>query len=76
MDAPTRRELGRIVSPYGGVPHCANSECPHEDTTATLDEFGAYLYRDLESDKLAVFCGDCARYAELEAPERFKVIAL
>lgn len=69
-------ELGKVLPPYGGIEHCANVDCPHPDEVATLDQHGAYLYRDLDSDKLLLFCGDCARHAELNAAERFKLVAL
>lgn len=63
--------LGKLVPPYP-VEHCANAIC----LTSLADADGAFLYRDLESDKLVVFCDDCARYAELSAGERFKLVAL
>lgn len=67
-DAP---ELGKLRPPYP-VAACANVE--HRNEEAWPD--GAYLYRDLEGGKLVVFCGDCARHAELNAPERFKLVPL
>jgi cAMP phosphodiesterase len=63
--AAARSAFGRLRPPFP-VNHCANEDCTH----------GAFLYRDLESDKLVVFCGDCARHAELNAGERFKLVAL
>jgi hypothetical protein len=67
-------ELGRLRPPYGGIEQCAHVDCPHDG--ALSEEVGVYLYRDLESAKLVVFCGDCARYAEMNAPERFLLVAL
>jgi hypothetical protein len=70
-ESRTAPALGKLVPPYP-VEHCANADHPGEDDWPD----GAYLYRDLVSDKLVCFCGDCARYAELAASERFKLIAL
>lgn len=70
-----RRDLGALRPPWP-VNHCANVDCPHDDDTSTFNEHGAYLYRDLDTDKLVVFCGDCARHAELNADDRFKLVAL
>jgi hypothetical protein len=64
-------ELGKLRAPYP-VEHCANVACPHG---GALDS-GAYLYRDLESDKLCVFCSNCGAYVELNAEHRFKLVAL
>lgn len=68
-------ELGRLLAPYP-VAHCANEDCKNDFNTCSEWEGGAYLYRDLDSDKLVVFCNDCARYAELNAGHRFKLISL
>lgn len=64
-------ELGRIKPPYP-VEKCANADCVNE----LSEELGVYVYRDLELNKLVFFCGDCARYVELNAVQRFKLIAL
>jgi hypothetical protein len=69
-------ELGRVLAPYGGAMRCANIDCPHPDEVPSLDEYGAYMYRDLDTNKLVIFCGDCARHAELNAGDRFKLVAL
>lgn len=71
----TATEYGRLVPPFP-VEHCANGACPPPDDLFPLHEHGAYLYRDLTTDKLVVFCGDCARHAELNASARFKLVAL
>lgn len=68
-------ELGRLRPPFP-VDSCANCDCPHDADLSTLNEHGAYLYTDLETTKLSVFCGDCARYVELVASHRWKLIAL
>lgn len=76
MNAPgDLAELGKLRPPFP-VNHCANANCPHDPDLAALNEHGAFLYKDLDSDKLVVFCGDCARHAELNAGERFKLVAL
>lgn len=67
---PGSPKLGKLAPPYP-VDHCANVDCP----TGSLSD-GAYLYRDLESDKLVIFCEDCASYAELNASDRFKLVML
>ena len=65
-------EPGRLMPDYGGVEVCALSTCQKP----LGEELGAYLYKDLESNKLVVFCGDCARYVELNHDHRFKLVAL
>jgi hypothetical protein len=65
-------ELGRLLPPYGGVKSCAASHCQAE----LIEEIGAYMYRDLDTGKLVIFCGDCGRHVELNHPERFKLVAL
>jgi hypothetical protein len=67
--------LGRLVPPYP-VNRCLNADCPHDPDLQALNEHGAYLYRDLDTNKLVVFCGDCGRHVELNASERFKLVAL
>ena len=66
-------ELGRIRPPYGGVTRCAAQEC---ESPELGEELGAYLFRDLETDKMLVFCGSCAAYVELHRQDRFLLIAL
>lgn len=61
--------LGKLAPPYP-VDHCSRADCQ-----GPLDG-GAYLYKDLESDKLCVFCDDCARDVELNHGHRFKLVAL
>lgn len=67
--------LGRLAPPFA-VNHCANVDCAHDPDLQAFNDHGAYLYRDLDTDKLVVFCGDCARHAELNAGYRFKLVAL
>lgn len=69
----TRSEFGRVLAPYGGIERCAADICQSPELN---EEAGAYMYRDLEGGKLVIFCGDCARYVELDHPERFKLVAL
>lgn len=61
---------GKLARPYP-VERCASSECG-----AGLADRDAYLYRDLESDKLVVFCGDCAPHIDLDHGLRFRLVAL
>lgn len=65
-------EFGKLRPPFP-VAACASSTCPHGSLT---EEGGAYLFMDLETNKLTVFCGDCTAYVELNRPERFKLIML
>jgi hypothetical protein len=65
-------ELGRLLPPYGGQVECVSDSCRH-----LLDEErGAYLYRNLESGKLCVFCGHCSEHVSLNHPLRFRLVAL
>jgi hypothetical protein len=68
-------EYGRLAPPFP-VERCANVGCSHGDAGGELEEHGAYLYRDLDTGKLVVLCGDCGRHAELVAPHRFAVVPL
>lgn len=64
-------EPGRVTS---GAEHCANVDCQRPFDA----EYGFYLYRDLEKTTggMCVFCHDCSVYVELNAPERFRLVAL
>jgi hypothetical protein len=62
---------GKLVPPYP-VENCANADCPH----GSLTDRDAFLYRDQDDDTLVIFCDDCARHAEINAPLRFLLIAL
>ena len=64
--------LGRLRPDYGGSTHCANVDCQGE----LNEEIGAFLFRDLESDKLVVLCGNCTAYVELHHRQRFMLVAL
>jgi hypothetical protein len=64
-------EAGRLVPPYP-VENCANSKCQ----CALDEEVGAYVFKIHDTGKICVFCGDCARYVELNAATQFSLIAL
>lgn len=68
-------ELGRLRTPFP-VNHCSSASCPHPEDIACLNDHGAYLYKDFDSGKLVVFCGDCARHVELNHSHRFRLVAL
>ena len=65
-------ELGRIQPPYGGRSDCASASCQRELT----EEVGAFLFNDLETNKLIIFCGTCAVYVELNRKDRWVLVAL
>ena len=65
------REYGRLVPPYSQT-HCQAEECGRE-----LDEeIGAYLFTDLDSNKLVIFCGATATYIDLHRRDRFALVML
>ena len=68
VETPAR--LGKLQPPF---PYevCASSVCD-----SLFTESGAYLFRDLEGDKLIVLCEDCAADVELNHRERFILVAL
>jgi hypothetical protein len=73
-DTEPGAKLGKVLAPYGGIELCANSDCQQE-----LDEDasgGAYMFRDLRSGKLVIFCGECAPGIELNHSDRFLLIPL
>lgn len=64
-------ELGRLRPPYHRD-DCSSSTCGR-----LLDEdAGAYLFTDLGTRKLVVFCGDCARHVELNCRTSFALLCL
>jgi hypothetical protein len=63
--------LGKLVPPYP-VEHCANSDCQRP----LGPDDGAYLFKNLTSEGLCVFCEDCAAYVELNARTTFALVAL
>lgn len=67
---------GKILPPYGGVTNCANTDCERELNEDPDKGDGAFLFKIHESGKVCVFCGDCARYVELNNREEFTLIAL
>lgn len=73
-DADPDSQLGKVLPPYGGIERCALSTCQEQ-----LDEektAGAFMFRDLESGKLVLFCGKCAPGIELDHSQRFLLIPL
>jgi hypothetical protein len=64
---------GRVLPPYGGIKNCAADICKDPPLN---EEKGAYMYKDLETGKLVIFCGDCARHVELNHRERFLLVPL
>lgn len=70
-------QLGRLSQPFP-VEFCANVDCLHDGESLALldDSVGAYLFRDFNTGKLVVFCGDCCAEVELNARDRFMLIAL
>lgn len=71
MAAEEIPQLGRLRPPYHRD-DCAAAHCQQ-----LLDEtIGAYLFTDLETRKLVVFCGDCARHVELNCRTRFALVPL
>lgn len=73
-DADPDARLGKVLPPYGGVELCANSECQEKLSEEGTD--GAFMFRDLETGKLVLFCGKCAPGIELNHTNRFLLIAL
>lgn len=72
-DAEPDSKLGKLVPPFP-VELCANSTCQQ-----TLDQEksdGAYMFRDLTSGKIVIFCGHCAPGIELNHRDRFLLIPL
>lgn len=63
---------GKLAWPYPAK-HCANSACL-KDFASADDE--AYLYNQLATGKLVVFCDDCARHVELLDPPAFASVPL
>lgn len=66
--------LGKLVPPYGGIELCASSTCRQKLSEEGSD--GAYLFRDLTSEKMVIFCGQCAPGIELSHGDRFVLVAL
>lgn len=73
-DADPGSKFGKVQPPYGGVEKCALSTC--EKPLDEEDTDGAYMFRDLETGKLALFCGLCTPDIELHHRERFLLIPL
>jgi hypothetical protein len=69
-------KAGKLVPPYGGVEHCANTDCLRTLSEKEGEGDGAYLFKNNTTGKICVLCGDCARYVELSHREQFTLIAL
>lgn len=67
---------GKLLPPYGGVEHCANTKCLRPLSEEEDQGDGAYLFKVHATGKMCVFCGDCARHVELNNREEFTLIAL
>jgi hypothetical protein len=67
----TSAEFGKLVPPYP-VDHCQISNCRGDSSFGT----GAYLFREMESEKLLTMCGACAEYVELHNSLRFRRVML
>jgi len=52
---------------------CASSSCAAPVLT---EETGAYLFTDLDTGKLIVFCEACAAYVELHRVDRWRLVLL
>lgn len=69
---PNESKPGRLVPPYP-VGHCAAAHC--RKPLVTRDD-ECFLYTNLDTRKLVVFCDDCARNVELNHPTRFALVAV
>lgn len=65
-------KLGCLVPPLP-TDHCANVDCERALPAEGVD---AFLFKDLGTGKLVVFCEDCATYVELNARTQFALVAL
>lgn len=63
---------GKLKPPYP-VKRCASITCA--DPTLT-EETGAFLFTDMETQKLIVFCENCAAYVELHRSDRWRLVML
>lgn len=75
-DAKPNPTPGKLVPPYGGIEHCANTTCLRPLSEDQDKGDGAFLFKCHDDGKLCVFCGDCARHVELNNREQFTLIAL
>ena len=64
-------QLGRLVPPYPRDT-CTDADCGHPFT----DDNGAFMYRDLETGKLVIFCEATAADIELNYRDRFMLVPL
>lgn len=65
-------KYGKLKPPFP-VTRCPSSSCPDPELT---EETEAYLFSDLETGKLIVFCGPCAAYVELHRQDRWRLVML
>ncbi len=72
MTTSTTPKFGKLVAPFA-VERCASNSCP--DSVLT-EETEAYLFTDLETAKLIVFCGTCAAFVELHRADRWRLVLL
>lgn len=63
--------LGHLKPPFPAE-RCSSADCR---TTLTA-ETEAVLFKDLDTDKLVVFCGSCAVWVELNRADRWVLVAL
>lgn len=69
-------ELGKLQPPYP-VTKCALVGCQKPLYVADGNRWeDAYLFKDLDTDKLVVFCEDTARWVELHHHQRFVLVPL
>ncbi len=71
-ETPQGRQYGKLKAPFP-VARCASSSCPEP---VLSEETEAFLFTDLETGKLIVFCGGCASYVELHRSDRWRLVML
>jgi hypothetical protein len=72
QEEQTSHKFGKLVPPFP-VDTCASASCPDPVLT---EETEAFLFTDMESGKLIVFCGGCAAYVELHRADRWRLVML
>ncbi len=79
VDGQSRPTPGRADKPRLGLirPPYPQGSCADDDCRKRLTEdSGAYVHRDLTTDKLVVLCGDCSELAELVASTWLPLVTL
>lgn len=71
MNKTKEPELGRLVPPYPRIT-CTDSDC----SKILNEDDGVYVFKDLETNKFVILCGDCAAYVELNCRQRFMLLPL